>query len=158
MPVIICDTRIQAPIHLCFDLARDVGIHCETAAHTRERAVHPGKTAGLLEFGDLVTFEATHLAKRWRLTARIVEMERPHCFVDQMERGPFAFLRHAHEFSQLAGATLMRDVMEWRSRYGPAGACVDAVLLRRHLHRFLTARGTRLKQIAEAWLTASPVS
>jgi ligand-binding SRPBCC domain-containing protein len=150
MPVITCDTRIEAPIDLCFDLARDVGIHCETAADTRERAVPPGKTAGLLELGDVVTFEATHFAIRWRLTARIVEMEPPLYFVDQMERGPFAFLRHAHEFSEVAGATLMRDVMEWRSRCGPAGACVDAVLLRRHLHRFLTARGTRLKKTAEA--------
>jgi ligand-binding SRPBCC domain-containing protein len=158
MPVITCDTRIEAPIDLCFDLARDVEIHCETAADTRERAVPPGKTAGLLELGDLVTFEATHLAIRWRLTARIVQMERPHCFVDQMERGPFAFLRHRHEFSEITGATLMRDVMEWRSRCGPAGACVDAVLLRRHLRRFLASRGTRLKQIAEARVTASPAS
>jgi ligand-binding SRPBCC domain-containing protein len=153
MPVINCDTRIEAPIGLCFDLARDVGIHCETAVDTRERAVPPGKTAGLLELGDLVTFEAIHLAIRWRLTARIIEMERPHRFVDQMERGPFAFLRHTHEFSQLGGATLMRDVMEWRSRYGPAGACVDAVLLRRHLRRFLTLRATHLKRIAEARAT-----
>jgi hypothetical protein len=158
MPIIICDTRIQAPIDLCFDLARDVGVHCETAVATGERAVPPGKTAGLLDLGDLVIFEATHLAIRWRLTARIVEMERPYRFVDQMERGPFAFLRHAHEFSHTAGTTLMRDVMEWRSGFGPAGACVDAVLLRRHLHRFLTARGTRLKEIAEARVTVSPAS
>lgn len=155
MPVITCDTRIEAPIGICFDLARDVGIHCETAADTRERAVPPGKTAGLLELGDLVTFEAVHLARRWRLTARIVDMDRPHRFVDQMERGPFAFLRHAHEFSEIAGTTVMRDVMEWRSRGGPAGACLDAVLLRRHLRRFLAIRGARLKRIAEERLVAS---
>jgi hypothetical protein len=164
MPVITCDTRIEAPIDLCFDLARDVGVHCETAADTRERAVPPGKTTGLLELQDLVTFEATHFAIRWRLTARIVEMTPPHRFVDRMERGPFAFLEHTHEFSRigaatlggaalggatLGGTTLMRDVMTWRSRFGPAGACVDALILRRHLQRFLTTRGLRLKHLAE---------
>lgn len=165
MPVITCETRIEAPVDLCFDLARDVGIHCETAADTRERAVAPGKTSGLLELDDLVTFEATHFGIRWRLTARIVEMTRPHRFVDRMERGPFAFLEHTHDFSRIAGAaldgatlggaTLMRDVMEWRSRFGPAGACVDALILRRHLQRFLTTRGMRLKQLAEARVTRS---
>lgn len=163
MPVITCDTRIDAPVDLCFDLARDVGIHLETAAETRERAVPPGKTTGLLELDDLVTFEATHFGIRWRLTARIVEMARPHRFVDRMERGPFAFLEHTHEFSRIdasagadattgamiGGATLMRDVMEWRSPLGPAGACVDALILRRHLRQFLTTRGRRLKHLAE---------
>jgi hypothetical protein len=37
MPTLIIETMIQAPVELCFDLARDIEIHCLTAAHTQER-------------------------------------------------------------------------------------------------------------------------
>jgi hypothetical protein len=55
MPTIVVETRIAAPVERCFDLARDVDVHLRTAASTGERAVG-GKTSGLLELGDVVTF------------------------------------------------------------------------------------------------------
>jgi hypothetical protein len=39
MPTIIVETEIKAPIEVCFDLARDIDLHCETAASTKERAI-----------------------------------------------------------------------------------------------------------------------
>jgi hypothetical protein len=35
----IVKTYIAAPVARCFDLARDVGVHCQTAAFTAERAI-----------------------------------------------------------------------------------------------------------------------
>ena len=55
MSTIIIETRIAAPMELCFDLARDVDAHVKTSSSTGERAV-AGKTSGLLELGDIVTF------------------------------------------------------------------------------------------------------
>ena len=60
MPIIEHEITINAPIHICFDLARDVDVHTETTAKTKERAI-AGVTTGLMENGDTVTWEAVHL-------------------------------------------------------------------------------------------------
>lgn len=146
----IVKTLIQAPVTRCFDLARDVGVHCQTAAFTAERAIPPGRTAGMLELGDEVTFEARHFGLKWRLTARIVECDRPARFVDQMLRGPFRSLRHVHEFRECDGATEMIDTLEWESPLGVLGRIADAVLVERHLTWFLTNKQHALREMAEA--------
>src|SRR5436190_7571691 len=103
-------TEIDAPIERCFDLARDVQAHCRTAAFTRERVVG-GKSTGLLELGDQVTFEGTHFGIRQRLTSAIVEFDRPHRFVDEMVSGAFKSLRHVHDFESQDSKTIMRDTI-----------------------------------------------
>jgi len=70
-----CETLIGAPPERCFDLSRSVELHLEAAASTGERAVG-GVTSGLLGAGDTVTWEARHLGRRWRLTARIAAYDR----------------------------------------------------------------------------------
>src|SRR6476646_1465388 len=112
---VVIETLIVAPRELVFDLARDVSAHTESAAFSRERAVAPGRTAGLLELGDTVTFEGVHFLLRLRITARIVEFDRPRFFVDELVRSAFRTLRHVHEFEERDGATLMRDTLDWVS-------------------------------------------
>ena len=68
MPIIKHTTYIEAPIERCFDLARDVEVHTQTTAKTKEKAVG-GITSGLLNKGDRVTWEATHFKVKQRLTA-----------------------------------------------------------------------------------------
>ena len=70
MPTIRVETRIEAPVERCFDLARDVDLHRRSLARTGERAVG-GVTTGLLGPGDTVTWEGRHFGVRQRLTARI---------------------------------------------------------------------------------------
>src|SRR5215216_2552424 len=55
MATIIVETRIAAPIELCFDLARDVEVHVATSVSTGERVVGR-KSSGRLALGDIVTF------------------------------------------------------------------------------------------------------
>lgn len=148
MPRVVVETSIRARLELVFDLARDVEVHLKTADWTYERAVG-GKTCGLLELGDEITFEAVHLGFRQRLTARIVEMERPHRFVDEMVRGAFASLRHTHEFEQQANFTLMRDTVQWRSPLGILGILADKLFLKRHMRAFITRKQLNLKAAAE---------
>jgi ligand-binding SRPBCC domain-containing protein len=148
MPVIVIETRMSAPIERCFDLARDVEAHVRSAAATDERLVGPKQT-GLLELGDEVTFEARHLGIRQRLTARVVEYDRPRRFVDEMVSGAFASLRHVHEFVPYGATILMRDTVTWRSPLGPLGMLADHLFLMRHMRRFLTAKQQLLKEEAE---------
>jgi hypothetical protein len=70
MPLIRIETRIQAPVEKCFDLARDVDLHVASTARTRERAV-AGVTYGRLGPGDVVTWEAVHFGIAQRRTSRI---------------------------------------------------------------------------------------
>jgi ligand-binding SRPBCC domain-containing protein len=148
MPTLIVETKIQAPIELCFDLARDVEIHCQTTACTQERIVG-GKNIGLLELGDEVTFEAVHFGIKQRLSSKIIECERPHRFTDQMMRGAFKSLRHVHEFKADVDQTLMRDTLEWKSPLGMLGILADRLAVENHMRNFLLERNKELKKIAE---------
>lgn len=150
MPTIVVETRIDVPVEVCFDLARDIGLHCRTAARTQERAID-GVTSGLIGLGETVTFEGVHLGIRQRLTARIVELDRPHRFVDEMIRGPFRSLRHIHEFAPFGTGTLMRDTLMWVSPLDILGALADRLFLERHMRDFVTDRNARFKEIVEAY-------
>jgi len=81
---IIIETRIRAPVELCFDLARDVSVHAKSAAFSSERVVGPGRTQGLLELGDIISFEGRHFGFTQRFVARITALDRPDRFVDEM--------------------------------------------------------------------------
>jgi len=70
-----------------------------------------GRTEGLLEQGDLVTFRGRHLGVTQTLTARVVELHRPDRFVDEMVAGAFRSLRHVHEFEQVGDETIMKDTL-----------------------------------------------
>src|SRR5581483_11754044 len=144
MTTLIVETRILAPTHVCFDLARDVGAHVRTSSTTGERAV-AGETSGLLELGDEVTFEAVHFRIRQRLTSKIVEFDRPSRFVDEMVRGVFASLRHIHEFIVEDPWVLMRDTLVWRSPFGPLGIVADRLFVERHMRNFMVTKQSELK-------------
>jgi ligand-binding SRPBCC domain-containing protein len=149
MPTITIETRIRAPIALVFDLARDPLAHAEQSSFTGERVVEPGKTSGLLEAGDLLTFEGRHLGVRQRLTVKITEMDAPRRFVDEGVRGAFRSLRHVHDFRVEGDETVMRDVIEWTSPFGILGRIADALFVTRHMRWFVTSKQQRLKQQAE---------
>jgi ligand-binding SRPBCC domain-containing protein len=147
---IIVETVIVAPREAVFDLARDVSAHTASAAFTRERAVPPGRTNGLLELGDTVTFEGVHFLLSLRFTARIVEFEPPRRFVDELVRSSFRKLRHVHEFDERdGGATIMRDTLDWISPLGILGRIADVLFVTRHMRSFVTRKQLALKELAE---------
>ena len=149
MATIVIETRIHAPIELCFDLARDVSAHAESAAFTSERVLEPGRTQGLLEIGDIVAFEGRHFGMTQRFVARITALDRPAGFVDEMVEGALKRLRHVHEFEFNDGTTIMRDTLNWVTPLGVVGRFVDLLVLRRHMRWFVTRKQSALKRIAE---------
>lgn len=149
MPTLTLVTQIPAPIEVCFDFCRDLDVHARTLPHTRERLVG-AKTGGLAELGDVLTFEATHLGIRQRLTSRITEFERPVLFADEALSGAFQSLRHVHAFTKIDGGTLMRDTLTWTAPLGLLGILADKLFLGRYMLRFLVIRNRNLKAIIEA--------
>lgn len=141
-------TTITAPIDLCFDLARDIDFHVRSMAGTGERAV-AGRTSGLIELGESVTWEARHLGVRQRLTSRITAFDRPVYFRDEMTAGAFRSFTHDHRFELRGGATIMTDSVVFRSPLGPLGRLVDALYLKGYLRRLLQARCLVMKHTAE---------
>ncbi|SEM70907.1 SRPBCC family protein [Paenibacillus sp. OV219] len=141
--------RINAPLEHCFDLARNIDVHTRTVwPHTKELAV-AGVTTGHIGLGETVTFEATHLGVRQRLTSRITDFRAPHYFVDEMQRGAFKYLRHEHHFERVDGMTLMRDRLTFSAPLGVIGWIVERAVLRRYMRSFLMYRNEQMKVLAE---------
>jgi ligand-binding SRPBCC domain-containing protein len=141
-------TSIAAPLSTCFDLARSVDAHVQSAAGTGERVVG-GRLSGLLELGDEVTWEARHFGVTQRLSSKITQFQPYTFFQDRMTRGAFRFLEHDHLFEPQGNGTLMTDVLKFEAPLGPLGWIAERVLLAPHLRRFLIARGLALKAMAE---------
>ncbi|WP_033543865.1 SRPBCC family protein [Planococcus sp. CAU13] len=148
MPTINHEIYVEAPVEVCFDLTRNVDIHTETTARTKERAI-AGVTSGLMEKGDSVTWEAVHLGVKQKLTAQITEMERPYRFTDVMLKGAFHSFVHTHEFIEKGSGTIMKDRFIYRSPLGILGRIADWLFLEKYMTRFITERAVELKRIAE---------
>lgn len=148
MPTITVQTRINAPKERCFDLARDISLHCSTTSRTKERAV-AGITSGLINLGESVTFEAVHFGVLQRFTACVIEFDRPHYFVDEMSKGAFKSMQHRHEFKTISAQTLMVDTLIWVSPFGVLGVLCDKIFLERHMRNFILERNWMLKIEAE---------
>lgn len=140
-------TDIAAPVEECFDLSRSIDVHLESMAASRERAVG-GVTSGLIGPDQDVSWEAHHLGIRWRMTSRITSFERPHRFVDEMVRGPFAYFRHEHQFQENNGGTRMTDTIEARMGLGWFGPALDVIAVI-YLRRLITIRNATIQQCAE---------
>lgn len=148
MPIIKHELFIKAPQEHCFDLARDVTVHTQTTSHTKEIAV-AGVTEGLLEAGDIVTWEATHFGIKQRLTAKITQMDKPNMFVDIMLKGAFHSFTHTHLFKSEGDGTVMIDIFDYKSPFGVIGVLADKLFLQKYMIAFIATRAKELKRIAE---------
>lgn len=146
MPHIQIETLIKASLEACFDLSRDVSVHTESTGG--ERAV-AGVTSGLLEAGDEVTFEAKHFGFSWRLTSKITDFDRPHRFIDEMQRGPFKRWHHVHKFISTWEGTKMVDEVSYFPPLWPLSWIVNAIFLEQVMRKLLTKRIDFIRRLAE---------
>lgn len=149
MPRIYLETLIVAPIHICFDVARDINVHQLSTAHTKEKAVG-GRTSGLCEAGDTITWRATHFGIPQKLTVHISHMERPYSFEDIMLRGAFKSMKHTHTFRATQSGTLMIDEFHFEAPLDLLGHMAERLFLTTYMTRLLTTRNKVLKKVAEA--------
>ncbi|WP_294198931.1 SRPBCC family protein [uncultured Chryseobacterium sp.] len=149
MAIIRLQTTIQADIRNVFDLARDIDLHQKSTFRTGEKAV-AGRTAGLIEQGETVTWKAKHLGIVQTLTTQIISMHKPYHFTDIMLKGAFKSMKHQHLFRQEDRYTVMTDIFEFESPFGIIGKIFNAVFLRNYMKQFLLERNRMIKSAAEA--------
>lgn len=148
MATIVVETRIRAPLQQCFDAARDLDLHVRSLAHTNERAV-AGRTTGLIESGEEVTWRGRHFGVTQHFTSRITAFDAPHFFQDSMVRGAFRSFVHDHFFTREGDETVMKDVLVFTAPLGILGRIAEKLVLRRYLEQLLISRGVVIKEAAE---------
>lgn len=148
MSKIVLETRIDAPIQRVFDLARSIDLHILTAESTNEKAI-AGRTTGLINEHEMVTWKAKHLGLTQQLTSVISEMQGPFYFEDKMIKGPFKKIQHKHFFWVKNGKTIMKDVFEFKVPFGWIGRLFDRLYLKKYLEQFILNRNIQIKDFAE---------
>ncbi len=141
-------TAIQSDIQTVFDLSRDIDLHQRSTAKTNESAI-AGKTSGLIEEGETVTWKAKHLGIYQTLTVKITSMEKPFYFADGMQKGTFKSMKHQHIFVQKDDSIIMTDIFEFHSPFGIIGKIFDKIFLKNYMKKFLLKRNQLIKSTAE---------
>ncbi|AZA84451.1 cell division protein [Chryseobacterium lactis] len=149
MSTIYLETLIDADIDTVFDLARNIDLHQKSTARSNERAI-AGRTSGLIEENETVTWRAKHLGIYQNLTTKIISMEKPLQFTDVMQKGAFKSLHHQHIFKETEGKTLMTDIFEFESPLGILGNLFNRFFLKQYLKNFLLERNELIKTTAES--------
>jgi ligand-binding SRPBCC domain-containing protein len=148
MPTIELITIIDAPIEKCFDLARSIDLHMESTKQTGEQAI-AGRTSGLIELSETVTWRAKHFGIWQKLTSKITEFDRPNFFADEMVEGAFKSFRHEHYFLSRHGETLMKDIFIFESPGWILGRLFNRLILTRYMTKLLIQRNKVIKAAAE---------
>ena len=149
MPLIELETQIDAHIERVFDLARSIDAHMASTGGSNEKAV-AGRTSGLIEDGETVTWEAKHFGIKQRLSVRVTSFDRPHLFGDEMISGAFSTMNHTHRFTNSDGGTLMKDEFRFTAPLGILGRVAEGLFLTSYMKRLLVQRAAELKEMAES--------
>jgi len=139
----------QAPIDHCFDLSRSIDLHVVSTKDSQEKAI-AGRTSGLIELGETVTWEARHFFITQNLTTKITLYDRPCHFKDVMVKGAFDSMEHDHLFKSENGRTIMTDIFLYSVPYGVLGSIFDKFILKRYMIRLLRHRNLVIKEAAES--------
>lgn len=148
MPKIELKTLINAPIEICFDLARSIELHQISTANTSEKAI-AGVIEGLIGLNEYVTWEAIHFGIKQQLTSKITALSRPYYFVDEQIKGAFKSIYHEHKFEEIDGKVLMIDIFEFSTPYSIFGRIFNVLVLRNYLEKLLLRRNNIIKNYAE---------
>jgi len=154
MPTLKLKTIINADIQIVFDLSRSIDLHKISTEHTNEEAI-AGKTSGLIELGEQVTWRAKHFGVYQNLTSKITNYKNPIYFTDEMVSGAFNSFKHEHHFEYINDQTIMTDYFEYVSPFGIFGKFVDFLFLKKYMITLLDKSNQTIKEFAESekWKT-----
>ena len=148
MPAIYLETQIKSTIEVCFDLSRNIDLHQISTAETNEKAI-AGRTKGLIEAGEFVTWQAKHFGITQKLTSKITAFNKPFYFSDEQQKGAFRYIIHDHYFESYNEYVLMKDIFNFQSPFGLIGNLVDKIVLTNYLRNILLKRNMVIKKYAE---------
>ena len=148
MPKIEIITQINSTLEICFDLSRSIDLHKISTAQTKEQAV-AGRTNGLINLNETVTWQATHFGIRQKLTSKITAFDRPNYFIDEQIKGIFKSIIHEHKFEKVGDYVIMKDTFEFHSPFGFLGKIFNKLVLTNYLKRLLIDRNQIIIEFAE---------
>lgn len=141
-------TTINTPIEIVFNNCRNIDIHQYSASKTNEKAIE-GRTSGLINKGETVTWKGKHFGIYLKHQSIISEMDFPTYFVDEQLKGHFKNFKHQHFFIKKENLTIMTDILEYKTPFGFFGKLFNRLLLKNHLTKFIQNRNKIIKQITE---------
>ena len=141
-------TIISAPIETVFNLSRNIDIHLLSTHQTNEKAI-AGRTSGLIELNETVTWRAKHFGFYLKHKSIIPELDFPVYFVDEMLEGSFKSFRHEHSFRSENGNTIMTDAIFYETPFGIFGKIFDGLILEKYMTSFIKKRNAIIKELAE---------
>jgi ligand-binding SRPBCC domain-containing protein len=142
-------TNINAPIEVCFNLSRSAEVHLISTSKTDEKVIS-GRSSGLFEKGDTVTWRARHFGIYQTLQMEISAMSFPIAFEDRMLKGAFKSIWHRHNFQEVKGATVMKDLFQYEVPFGLPGKVFDWLVLEKYMTGLLNERNKTIKEYAES--------
>ena len=148
MTKIQLSTIINAPIETVFNLSRNIDIHLLSTHQTNEKAI-AGRTSGLIELNETVTWRGKHFGIYQNHKSIIPEMVFPTYFVDEMLEGSFKSFRHEHYFKFENGKTIMTDNIFYKTPFGIFGKLFDKIILEKYMTSFIKKRNEIIKDLAE---------
>jgi ligand-binding SRPBCC domain-containing protein len=148
MPIIQITTHIKANRKLVFDLSRSLDLHKISTQKSNETAI-AGRTSGLIELHESVTWRAKHFGVYQTLSSRITEFNSPEFFTDEMVSGAFKSFKHQHIFEKNGEETLMKDIFDFTSPLGFLGRLADKLVLKKYMTNLLEERNKVIKDYAE---------
>ena len=148
MTTIHLTTEIKAPIETVFNNSRNIDLHQQSASQTHEKAI-AGRTSGLIEKEETVTWKGKHFGFNLQHQSIISEMDYYTYFVDEQLKGHFKSFKHQHLFEEKNGVTIMQDILQYETPFGVFGRLFDKLILKKHLTYFIEYRNEILKMTSE---------
>ncbi len=149
MPKIVIETYIKSDKKIVFDLSRSIDLHKLSTEKTNEKVI-AGRTSGLIEIDESLTWRAKHFGIYQNLTSKITGFEYPIYFCDEMQKGAFKRFKHEHCFSDFKQGTLMKDIFDYTAPLGFLGKIADLIFLRKYMTKFLIERNEMIKKFSES--------
>lgn len=85
---------------------------------------------------------------RWRWLTEIKYIRPGISFVDEQRLGPYRFWYHYHEIAgQPDGSSLMLDRVCYQLPFGPLGALLHRLMIRRMLEQIFDYRATQMREL-----------
>jgi ligand-binding SRPBCC domain-containing protein len=122
--------------------ASPANLEAITPAFLRFEILPPVPTS--TEPGTLIDYRLRLFGVPMRWRTRIASVEEGRGFVDVQLRGPYALWEHLHRFEEVPGGTLVIDRVRYALPFGPVGALVHRLVVRRVLDRIFDARRARV--------------
>jgi ligand-binding SRPBCC domain-containing protein len=141
-------TQINNNPEVVFNLSRSIDLHLISTSKTNEKAI-AGKTSGLINLHETVTWEANHLFKKRYFTSKITAFDFPFSFTDEMQKGDLKSFSHQHIFEEKDGGTLMIDIVHLEAPFGWLGKFVLWLFLKQYFKKLLEERNEVIKEYAE---------